>query len=72
MVEQADGLRLAHEPLVQLLLGPQLLRQHLEGHYAAQGGVPRAVYDAHRPFAELVEDLVAPEAGHRPEKGYSV
>ena len=62
-VELAGGLPL--EALVQLLLAPQVRGKHLEGHHAPQAGVAGAVHDAHGALAELVEDLVAAEGGHR-------
>src|SRR5207249_2402153 len=43
MAETADGLRLPLEALVQLLLGPEVGGEHLEGDHPAERGVCPAV-----------------------------
>jgi hypothetical protein len=64
MAESADGLRLAGKALVKLVVVPDLRGQHLEGHHASEGRVAGAIDDAHRTFAQLVEDVVPADPGH--------
>ena len=58
VVEAGDGLRLALEAGPDLLVGRQVLRQHLDRDLAAKAGVLRAVHLAHAAGAKRREDLV--------------
>jgi hypothetical protein len=64
MLQPRDGAGLAQEAL--LVLRPHDLRQHdLEGDVAVEGVVASAVDDAHRPFADALEDREASDPGRK-------
>ena len=69
MLKLADGLGLDAEAFQ--FLRPAAADEHLHGHDAVQGQLPRAVDDAHAAAAEFLQDFVPGEAGgnlagHRP------
>ena len=50
---------LARQPLQELRVGRQLRVQHLDGHQPIHAHLPGLVDHAHRPLAELLQQLIA-------------
>ena len=63
VVQAGDGLRLALEPLFEIGVGGDMLRQHLDGDGAVQAGVAGFVHLTHAARANGREDLVGAERG---------
>ena len=63
VVQAGDRLGLALEPLLQIRITGDMLRQHLDGDGAVQAGVSGSIDLAHAAFADLGGDAVGAERG---------
>ena len=62
MVEQGDGSRFAIEAFTRRAIRSESFRQHLDGDFAIEPRVTRAIHLAHTAGAEERHDFVRPEA----------
>jgi len=62
MVEAPGGARFAQETLAHFRhdFGRQIVEQRLDGDFALDQRIDRAVHRSHRAAAELADDTVAP------------
>ena len=58
MIQRRNRARLAVESLSQLRVGGKMLRQDLDGHVAAQPGIPGAIHLAHSARSQRGHNLV--------------
>jgi len=63
VVQAGDGLRLALEPLLQIGVGGDVLRQDFDGDGAIQSRIPRPVHLSHAPGSDRSEDFIRAEPG---------